>query len=634
MRNPFRIRASQRSVNDEEFVKLFGSGALELVRNMDNPWGGLVFLRSAPGGGKTTFLRLLTPRPLQLTRNLIDHSQVKSTHDGLMAAGAISEQGPEILGTMVVFTTEYRDLTEYDRGNSLFRELLNSRIVIAVLRALLERSGRIFPDDLDTIHIEWAPESAVTIPARATGEQLFHWASEIENGFYERMDDLGEQSVPVGGHARLDGLKWFAQSSITDINGLVTLKRVLLLDELQALAPEQRMRLTELITNARENCGIWVAERLEALNHRDLLSEGALEARDYEGVIQLERRWAGTRTKTYAKFVEQIANLRAAKAEGFEDRDFYSVIAEHDDAANWDGIYDAACGTIRSRIANAVGDSERYSRWIDHATGFTGTPVKRAVQWRLTEVLVHRDLNRRQSTFSFDALTENEFDKLAKGTERAAEHFLRTELKAPVYFGRDALAVVSSSNVDQYLEVAGELFAEIAAKIRGPRDTPNPLSTDRQDAIIRQVAKQRWETLIRRLPQGSAAKQLLAGFAAFSRAQTFRPTAPYVPGVTGFAVTMSDRKTLIDSGDEEIKHLVKLRDVLTSLVAHNLLIPSIDRQHGGKSIMLFYLNRLLCVQFNLPLGYGGWRAKTLVELNGWMERGAALDSHGEVNELV
>ena len=633
MRNPFRIRASQRSVNDEEFVKLFGSGALELIQNMENPWGGLVFLRSAPGGGKTTFLRLLTPRPLQLTRTLIDDPNVKSTHDGLASTGAVGSDGPEILGVMVVFTTEYRDLAEYDRGNSLFRELLSSRIVIAVLRALLERSERVFPDDLESIRIEWAPESAVTIPACATGDELFQWASEIENSFYERMDDLGEQPAPTGGHARLDGLKWFAHCSIRDINGPVKLKRVLLLDELQMLSPEQRVSLTELITNARERCGIWVAERLEALNHRDLLSQGALEERDYEGVIQLERQWAGARSKTYAKFVEQIANLRAAKAEGF-DGEFYSQIADRDNPAEWDSVYEKACAQIRTRIEDTTKGSERYSQWVERAEDCSGTPIMRALRWRLAEVLVHRDLNRRQRTFSFDVLTDEQFEQQAKGAERAAEHFLRTELKAPVYFGRETLAIVSSSNVDQYIEVAGELFAEIAAKIRGPRDRPNPLTTDRQDAIIRRLAKQRWDGLIRRLPQGSAAKQLLAGFAEFSRYQTFRPTAPYAPGVTGFAITMNDRKTLTDSRDEDIKHLIKLRDVLTSLVAHNLLIPNIDRYHGGKSIVLFYLNRLLCVQFNLPLGYGGWRLKTLNELNDWMERGASAKPSAEVNSLV
>lgn len=104
MRNPFRIRASQRSVNDEEFVKLFGSGAFEVMREIESPWDGMVFLRSAPGGGKTTLLRLLTPRPLELTRRLIENPQVKSTHDGLLKSGAMSARGSEIFGTMVVFS--------------------------------------------------------------------------------------------------------------------------------------------------------------------------------------------------------------------------------------------------------------------------------------------------------------------------------------------------------------------------------------------------------------------------------------------------------------------------------------------------------------------------------------------------
>lgn len=52
MRNPFRIRASQRSVSDEQFVRLFGPGALDVVDDEEDPFSGLVFFRSAPGGGK------------------------------------------------------------------------------------------------------------------------------------------------------------------------------------------------------------------------------------------------------------------------------------------------------------------------------------------------------------------------------------------------------------------------------------------------------------------------------------------------------------------------------------------------------------------------------------------------------
>ena len=629
MRNPFHLRASQRSVNDEQFVKLFGAGALELVEGIDDPWNGLVFLRSAPGGGKTTFLRLLTPRPLQLASRLSDDQQVKLTYDALANVGALREHGPDILGALVTFTSEYRDLAEIDRANGLFRALLNSRIVISTLRAVLERGERAYPDDLGQITVSWQPESGATIPAKATGQELFDWASTIERGFYEHIDDLGANEPVSVGHSRLDGLKWFAQSSIEDAKGEVTAKRVLLMDELQTLAQSQRNALVDFVVGARENCGVWIAERLEALNHRDLLSEGALEDRDYEGVIQLERQWAGARSRSYAKFVEQIANLRAAKADGFENRDFFSLIAEQEDGAIWDSRFREASNDIESRLVTAAEGVQRYDDWFAAVKNSETDDIARAIKWRNVQILIERDKRRSQSSFEFFPLAAEEIEKREKGVEKASEHFLRTEIDAPVYFGRETLAAVSSSNVDQYLEVAGEFFEEISAKIKGPRDTPTPLSVERQDALIRQVAESRWNSLVRRLPRGYDARRFLEGVGTFCRSQSFRPTAPYAPGVTGIAITMQDRKFLIDSPDDEISHFLKMRDVLTSLVAHNLLVPRVDHQNKGRSYVVFYLNRLLCVHFKLPLGFGGWREQRLKTLLDWMENGPGEEESGD-----
>ena len=615
-------------------MKLFGSGVFDIIREIENPWDGLVFLRSAPGGGKTTLLRLLTPRPLKLVGRLVDTSDVKATHDRLLETGAVSANGSEILGTMVSFTTEYRELAEYDRGNSLFRELVSSRIVIAVLRTLIERSARVYPRDLEMIQIEWEPESDATIPAKANGRELYEWASKIENGFYERMDDLGEPGTINGGHARLDGLSWFAKAKIEDVDGPVTTKRVLLLDEMERLAKEQRSSLIEYFTNARENCGIWVAERLEALDHEELLSEGALQQRDYKGVIQLERRWAERRSKAYARFVEQIANLRAAKAEGFEERGFYSWIADSDDVATWGPVYEDACKKIQRRIDERVGEEMRYREWVKCAARFNASAWEKAARWRMTEILVAQDMGRAQTELPFLVLTGEDFKERSSRIKEAAEHFLRREVGAPLYFGREAIADVSSSNVNQYLEVTGELFAEVMAKFSGFRTQPSPLTTDRQDAIIRRVAKQRWDGLVRSMPQGSAARRFLLAFEKFSAQQTFRPTVPYAPGVTGFAITMAERETLIDTPDGKSAHLTKLRDVLSSLVAHNLLIPYLNRQQGGRSVVVFYLNRLLCVQFELPLGRGGWRHRPLMELNTWLEKGVAAVPDISEGELV
>jgi hypothetical protein len=152
MRNPFRLRASKRSVHDEQFVRLLAAGALDLLNDANEPWAGVVFLRSAPDGGKTTLLRLLTPGPLKKIFRLQDDQDLRPTRDELVKAGAITAGGPAILGIMIGFTNEYRDLDDIGessgRAKGVFRALVNARIVLATLRALLERSEKSYPDDL------------------------------------------------------------------------------------------------------------------------------------------------------------------------------------------------------------------------------------------------------------------------------------------------------------------------------------------------------------------------------------------------------------------------------------------------------------------------------------------------------
>ena len=622
MRNPFRIRAVQRGVSDEQFVKLFGSGVFDLLSDLDDPWENLVFLRSAPGGGKTSLLRLLTPRPLRIAASMLQNDEhSRPTYDALRKSDALDDREPRLLGVMVTFTSEYRELEEIDLGNGLFRELLNARIVIATMRAVLERSDRTYPEDLKTIQVKWCPDTNTTIPAEATGKDLYKWASAIERDFYERIDELGEDdNKPPSGHTRLDALTWFAQAEIIDAQVSVSAKRVLMLDDLQLLSNSQRNFLTDLLANARVPCGIWVAERLEALTHREMLSTGALQARDYQGIIQLERCWT-QRPRQYAKFISQVADLRARRADGFEDRDFFAWLAEGD-PPEYDVKFKDACQKIEARLKH-VNDKGRYDDWLEAARQYRGSFVERARNWRATEILIERDRATAQRSFDFAALPKQQLDdRGSSALNHAADLFLRRELGVPIYFGRECLAAVSSMNVDQYVEVAGDIFEEISAKVSGPRATLASLSTERQHHIIKQTALNRWNGLVRRLPTGYDARRFLEAVGAFCQEQTYRPTAPYAPGVTGVAVTMTQRAVLIDDTDENPTPFRQLRDVLTSLVAQNLLLPRLDHHNKGRDYIVFYLNRLLCVHFNLPLGYGGWREKSLNDLNNWVSHGS------------
>jgi hypothetical protein len=627
MRNPFRLRASKRSVRDEQFVRLFAAGALDLLNDAGEPWSGVVFLRSAPGGGKTTLLRLLTPGPLRKVARLQNDPDVKPTRDALVRAGAIVGDAPAILGVMIGLTNDYRDLDEIEentgRAKGVFRALINARIVLATLRAMLERSEKSYPADLATLRATWSPTDGSTLPADATGVELHQWASRIEEGVFDVLDDLGSDGKPQPKAASgLEALHWFASATLADTQGAVELKRVLLLDDLQFLNEGQNSWLKESLTTARTTCGIWVAERLEALPAADLLAEGALEDRDYDGEIRLERRWRDRRT-AYVKFVDQIADLRVHEAEGFESRSFFPALAEELDPTRWNPVFEEGCRRIEERLRRRVGTQHRYSQWLAQGAARDGTPRERALAWRELEIYTERDLAKSQTAFDFDALTGEDLgDKESSAVSAAAEIFLSRECKAPVYFGRQKLASLSSSNVDQFVELAGDLFEELSAKTAGRRNDDTTLSAERQHEILKEAAERRWQGIPRRFPRGYEARRFLEAVGAFCQSQTFRASAPYPPGVTGFGITMQDRARLTETG-RNAKVYADLRPMLAALVSQNLLEPTLDHRNKGENLLVFYMNRLLCAQFDLPLGYGGWRKKSLQELADWMINGAA-----------
>jgi hypothetical protein len=627
MRNPFRLRASKRSVRDEQFVRLFAAGALDLLNDADEPWEGVVFLRSAPGGGKTTLLRLLTPGPLRKVARLQDDPDVKPTRDALVKSAAIVADAAAILGVMIGFTNDYRDLDEIDgsgtRAKGIFRALINARIVLATLRAVLERAEKSYPDDLASLNATWVPEAGATLPAQASGVELHGWASKIEESVFDVLDDLGADRAPNPSAATgLEALHWFATASLRDPAGPVELKRVLLLDDLQFLSEEQSRWLKEALIAARVPCGIWVAERLEALPAADLLAEGALEDRDYDGEIRLERHWR-KRGPAYVKFVDQIADLRVHEADGFESRSFFPALADDLDPARWDNVFEDACKRIQHKLQQRVGSQHRYSQWLSSRASYEGTPRERALAWRELEILIERDLANAQNAFDFDALTEkNLSDKEKASVAAAAEFFLSRECNAPVYFGRQKLASLSSSNADQFVELAGDLFEELSAKTVGRRNDDTSLSAERQHVILKEAAERRWEGIPRRVPRGYEARRFLEAVGAFCQTQTFRPSAPYAPGVTGFGITMQDRERLVDIGKNAGAY-AELRTMLAALVSQNLLEPTLDHRNKGENLVIFNLNRLLCAQFDLPLGYGGWRKKSLQDLIEWVVKGRA-----------
>ena len=103
---------------------------------------------------------------------------------------------------------------------------------------------------------------------------------------------------------------------------------------------------------------------------------------------------------------------------------------------------------------------------------------------------------------------------------------------------------------------------------------------------------------------------------------TYRPTAPNDPGVAGTALRMSERRLLMDQVTLAKRPVyARFAELLASALAHNYLVADIDYRCKGDYWMVLNLNRLLCVQYDLPLGYGLYKERRLTScVNGWTNR--------------
>jgi hypothetical protein len=625
-RNPFRLRASEHIESDTAFVRLFGPGMLDLLKS-DGGLDRLRILRSAPGGGKTTLMRLFTPGPLLTLHSFRLQDDCKELYQRMIELEAVAESGPRALGIMVSCDRNYAALADvgFDSVRQLrtFFALLDARLMMAALRGALILKRLNYPADLARLEIANSENvecpSGIQLPCKGT--LLHDWARKLEDSICDALDSFsGVSDSIVSGSDGLLTLKLLSARTLL-CDGMPVADRLLvILDDVHKLTRPQRHGLMEAAVNLRIITGLWLSERLEALSFSDLLSQGAIMGRDYQ-VTFIENSWR-EKPKQFEKLVLNIAQRRVDHAVDIEAQSFSGALESSLEDTYWQPKHEQALAVVKHRVKRMDAQKGRYAAWIAEREQMQGTTRQVVVAWRMLEILIEREERKNQKSFDFAFEAQELQAKDDSSLRTAAELFLADEFRIPFFFGSSVLARLASSNVEQFLWLAGDQFEEVASvNVINPKEIAR-LNPELQETILRKASQFLWSEIPRRLPRGRTARLLLESIAEFANWQTYRPNAPYDPGVNGVAISMKDREKLMDSSyvAQHSNH-ARLAEILAAALANNFLEVQLDYSVKGDRWMILNLNRLLCVRYKLPLNYGKFREKTLDELCDWMERG-------------
>lgn len=628
--NPFESRASEHQRDVHQFVSTFGAGAVDLLPPA--VWDRLVVLRSSPGAGKTSLMRLFTTETLMWIRDRYDSAE--PVHRLLTDREVLAADGtPRKLGVLLPLDRDYESLVDLPIGEAsvdrLFLRLLDSRILTSVLRASLSTSGLEFPSDaerfgLDASGAETRTQAALEKIGGVDGSAIVNFSRRTERQVLDLLDAVLSVELQPGadGHAELLSLAILEECEITVDGSPLGLQPLLMFDDGHELAPRQRRTLLDNLRRRRPRTARWYAERFEAMSNQELMQGIGHDGRDLVEVDidDIARNGAGRRFTAgqHTKILSNIALRRAApvlSTYAQESQPFFELLESPAVAPHPDD-FQQSHAALRTRVLEAAGSDARYRAWLEGADSLAGRGA--SVRWRELEILIARDKQRQQDLFGTPLTDADLSDRSNPALREAAALSVASECGLPYYAGEELLLALGSHNVEQFLNLCGVLFEDLLVDISlGRKPT---LSAVRQDQILRQASEAYWESIVRTVPNGRDVRAIIAEIVRIAVEESKKPTVPYPPGVTGTALLMSDRAQLLDINyRKRSAPAARLFSALASAVTYNVITADLDYSVKGNRYMVLYLNRLLCPHFSLPLGRGAFRERRLSQMLQWVQ---------------
>jgi hypothetical protein len=632
--NPFFARASEYIELDDKFLNLFSPEVLNIF-NQNTIWNNVTILRSSPGGGKTTLLKMFTPQILKKLKETSKHDEHnREIYTELKKIGVYDDDGNiKVIGSLVPFNNEYMsieflNLNEAQKARVFF-SLVNIRIILSTLQSISVLHS--FKSIADYRRILFVFQNNLNLPVSIrsinNGIDLYNWACDQEEIICKEIDSVyTDKHRTIEGTDNLYSLDLFAPSNFSIDGEKLQEKILVMLDDVHNLSSFQRTRLVTTIIQKRPAVNTWVSERLKALTMDELFSEGNTEGRDMN-TIHIEKFWS-KKHSAFEKFAKSVANRRVALALD-TPREFASYLMEDFEEVDNEKIQEAI-NTVKTRVIDVYGSSDRYKVWISNMDKLNVDSFDKLAEWRSLEILLYRDINKAQQRLSFegdDLLQENELIKQQEAQViQAAQLFINKEFQIPFYFGISKVCKLSSFNIEQFLSISGHLFEEIKnneIKRVVNSNLKIEISSRRQEQIIKNVVNRiKWNELANKVPNFVKIKMLLDSIGEFCQQETYTPNAWNSPGINAIAILMTDRAYLKDIALKNKSNVYyELAKCIADCISYNLIDFELNYNCKNKTWMLLYLNKMYCAKYNLPMNNGKFKEKKLIELLGWYNSG-------------
>ena len=617
--NPFRLRASEQATIEDQFLSLVGPDVLDLLPR-DQLWDRLLIIESAPGAGKTTILRLFTPTSLRLVDRLKEQDAYRLLAEQLTDIGALTDTGPAVVGILVSCREQYATIQDLPIDEHVqsrwFFGLLDARITLLTLRSILALYGLSYPRDAH--RVEFRPnDNATVVVEPINGAQLYEKASRAEINLTDSLNSLmGVTDVSADLSSGLQLPRTLHTSDIFVDGARLTQRILLMFDDVHELTLEQRQALRRDLERRELTIARWLAQRSEAVESTEQLAFARTEGRDYSE-IRIEE-WARTakRGQRYLGLLDEISNRRILRAqvgvESLESCLMTTLSTDREMERARQARTDA-----KQQAIDGVNGQQKFDEWVQgtiDADSRTSDSLQAANEWRKLSITMSQRVAKSQLPLDIPLSVSELQDRDSASMRTAAELFIAKEHRLPFYYGIKRIRQLSSWNIEQFLRVAGDLFEQVLASVTLSRGSVSQLTATQQDTLIRAVSRRRLSVLPKEVPYGGDVRRLVTAIGEFCQIETYRPNAPYAPGVTGVGISEADVTRLREAAESSKQTpLQRLSRVLASAIANNVLEvrPNVNVKGGVWTV--FFLNRLYCPEFELPLEYSGYKERVGID---------------------